>query len=69
MIYYKTIYSKPIYCIRDFICLAVKKLKKKNMYRMFRNTGMTYLKGLGVKDSTLWVLSGGDRSDESNSNG
>ena len=39
------------------------------MYRMFRNTGMTYLKGLGVKDSTLWVLSGGDRSDESSSNG
>ena len=42
---------------------------KENMYRMLHNTGMTYLKGLGVKDSTLWDLSGGDRSDESNSNG
>ena len=39
------------------------------LYRMLHNTGMTYLKGLGVKDSTLWDLSGGDRSDESNSNG
>ena len=42
---------------------------KENMYRMLHNTGMTYLKGLGVKDSTLWDLSGGDRSDESSSNG
>lgn len=42
---------------------------KENMYRMLHNTGMTYLKGLGVKDSILWNLSGGDRSDESNSNG
>lgn len=39
------------------------------LYRMLHNTDMTYLKGLGVKDSTLWDLSGGDRSDESNSNG
>ena len=30
---------------------------------------MTYLKGLGVKDSILGDLSGGDRSDESSSNG
>ena len=42
---------------------------KENMYCMLHNTGMTYLKGLGVKDSTLWDLSGGDRSDESSSNG
>ena len=40
-----------------------------NMYHMLHNTGMTYLKGLGVKDSTLWNLSGGDRVDESSSNG
>ena len=42
---------------------------KENMYRMLYNTGLIYLKGLGVKDSTLWNLSGGDRSDESSSNG
>ena len=42
---------------------------KENMYHMLHNTGMTYLKGLGVKDSTLWDLSGGDRSYESSSNG
>ena len=34
---------------------------------MLHNTGMTYLKGLGVKESTLRDLSGGD-SDESSSN-
>ena len=45
------------------------KIKKENMHRMFRNMGMTYLKGLGVKDGILWVLSGGDRLDESSSNG
>ena len=42
---------------------------KENMYRMLHNTGMTYLKGLGVKESTLLDLSGGDKSDENSSNG
>ena len=36
---------------------------------MLHNTGMTYLKGLGVKDSTLCDLSGGERSAESSGNG
>ncbi len=42
---------------------------KENMYCMLHNTGMTYLKGLGVKENILQTLSGGDKSDESSSNG
>ena len=42
---------------------------KENMYRMLHNTGMTYLKGLGVRENILQSLSGGDTSDESSSNG
>ena len=55
--------------IGTLIASGIVKDTKENMYHMLHNTGMTYLKGLGVKDSTLWDLSGGDRSDESNSNG
>lgn len=55
--------------IGTLIASGIVKDTKENMYRMLHNTGMTYLKGLGVKDSILWNLSGGDRSDESNSNG
>ena len=55
--------------IGTLIASGIVKDAKENMYRMLHNTGMTYLKGLGVKGSTLWDLSGGDRSDESNSNG
>ena len=38
---------------------------KENMYRMLHNTGMTYLKGLGVREDILQALSGGDKPDES----
>ena len=55
--------------IGTLIASGIVRDTKENMYHMLHNTGMTYLKGLGVKDSTLWDLSGGDRSDESNSNG
>ena len=55
--------------IGTLIASGIVKDTKENMYRMLHNTGMTYLKGLGVKDSILWNLSGGDRSDESSSNG
>ena len=55
--------------IGTLIASGIVKDTKENMYHMLHNTGMTYLKGLGVKDSTLWDLSGGDRSYESNSNG
>ena len=55
--------------IGTLIASGIVKDTKESMYRMLHNTGMTYLKGLGVKDSTLWDLSGGDRSDESSSNG
>ena len=55
--------------IGTLIASGIVKDTKENMYHMLHNTGMTYLKGLGVKDSTLWDLSGGDRSDESSSNG
>ena len=55
--------------IGTLIASGIVKDTKENMYRMLHNTGMTYLKGLGVKGSTLWDLSGGDRSDESSSNG
>ena len=55
--------------IGTLIASGIVKDTKENMYHMLHNTGMTYLKGLGVKDSTLWDLSGGDRSYESSSNG
>lgn len=55
--------------IGTLIASGIVKDTKENMYRMLHNTGMTYLKGLGVKDSILWALSGGDRSDGSSSNG
>lgn len=42
---------------------------KENMYRMLHNTGMTYLKGLGVGEDILQALSGGDESDADSSNG
>ena len=38
---------------------------RENMFQMLHNTGMTYLKGLGVDKRILQTLSGGDRSDES----
>ena len=53
------------YCIRN--CQGYE--RKYVSYASLHNIGMTYLKGLGVKDSTLCDLSGGDRSDESSSNG
>lgn len=37
---------------------------KENMYRMLHNTGMTYLKGLGVKQDTIQTLSRDDKLDE-----
>ena len=55
--------------IGTLIASGIVKDTKESMYRMLHNTGMTYLKGLGVKDGTLWDLSGDDRSDESSSNG
>lgn len=42
---------------------------KENMYCMLHNTGMTYLKGLGVGEDILQALSGGDESDADSSNG
>lgn len=42
---------------------------KENMYCMLHNTGMTYLKGLGVREAILQDLSGGDESDADSSNG
>lgn len=51
------------------IAAGIVKDTKENMYRMLHNTGMTYLKGLGVKDSILRTLSGGGRSDENSSKG
>ena len=42
---------------------------KENMYRMLHNTGMTYLKGLGVRENIIQALSGGDKPDESSNNG
>ena len=53
--------------IGTLIASGIVKDTKENMYCMLHNTGMTYLKGLGVKESTLRDLSGGD-SDESSSN-
>lgn len=55
--------------IGTLIASGIVKDTKENMYLMLHNTGMTYLKGLGVKESTLLDLSGGDKSDESSSNG
>ena len=43
--------------IRTLIASGIVKDTKENMYRMLHNIGMTYLKGLGVKDSTLCDLS------------
>ena len=42
---------------------------KENMYRMLHNTGLIYLKGLGVREGIIQVLSGGDKLHESGSNG
>ncbi len=42
---------------------------KENMYCMLHNTGMTYLKGLSVREDILQALSGGDESDADSSNG
>lgn len=53
--------------IGTLIASGIVKDTKENMYCMLHNTGMTYLKGLGVKESTLRDLSGGDL-DESSSN-
>ena len=55
--------------IGTLIASGIVKDTKENMYRMLHNTGMIYLKGLGVKENTLLDLSGGDKSDESISNG
>ena len=55
--------------IGTLIASGIVKDTKENMYRMLHNTGMTYLKGLGVKESTLLDLSGGDKSDENSSKG
>ena len=55
--------------IGTLIASGIVKDTKENMYRMLHNTGMTYLKGLGVKENTLLDLSGGDKSDESSNNG
>lgn len=55
--------------IGTLIASGIVKDTKENMYRMLHNTGMTYLKGLGVRENILQALSGGDKSDESSSNG
>ena len=55
--------------IGTLIASGIVKDTKENMYRMLHNTGMTYLKGLGVRENILQSLSGGDTSDESSSNG
>ena len=39
--------------IGTLIASGIVKDTKENMYRMLHNTGLTYLKGLGVKDHTL----------------
>lgn len=39
--------------IGTLIALGIVKDTKENMYRMLHNTGLTYLKGLGVKDHIL----------------
>lgn len=55
--------------IGTLIASGIVKDTKENMYRMLHDTGMTYLKGLGVKENILQSLSGGDTSDESSSKG
>ena len=55
--------------IGTLIASGIVKDTKENMYHMLHNTGITYLKGLGVKKNILQALSGGDKSDESSSNG
>ena len=55
--------------IGTLIASGIVKDTKENIYRMLHNTGMTYLKGLGVRENILQSLSGGDTSDESSSNG
>ena len=55
--------------IGTLIASGIVKDTKENMYNMLHNTGMTYLKGLGVRENILQSLSGGDKSDESSSNG
>ena len=39
--------------IGTLIASGIVKDTKENMYRMLHNTGLTYLKGLGVKDHIL----------------
>ncbi len=55
--------------IGTLIASGIVKDTKENMYRMLHDTGMTYLKGLGVRDNVLQSLSEGDTSDESSSKG
>jgi AcrR family transcriptional regulator len=55
--------------IGTLIASRIVKDTRENMFQMLHNTGMTYLKGLGVKESILQALSGGGKSDESSSNG
>ena len=55
--------------IGTLIASGIVKDTKENMYRMLHNTGMTYLKGLGVREDILQALSGGDDSDADSSNG
>lgn len=43
--------------IGTLIASGIVKDTKENMYRMLHNTGMTYLKGLGVKENALSNLS------------
>ena len=54
--------------IGTLIASGIVRDTKENMYQMLHNTGMTYLKGLGVADSVLQTLFGGDKSDESSHN-
>lgn len=55
--------------IGTLIASGIVRDTKENMYHMLHKTGMTYLKGLGVKENILQTLSGGDKSDESSNNG
>lgn len=51
------------------IASGIVKDTKENMHQMLHNTGITYLKGLGVKENILQTLSGGSKADESSSKG
>lgn len=51
------------------IASGIVKDTKENMFQMLHNTGMTYLKGLGVRESVLQALSQGGKSDGSSCNG